>query len=59
MTLDNTSTLTSATALSFAGNSAFGWEGAWLGSNAQIDRIDFTTSTGTFSSGTITIYGSN
>lgn len=59
MTIDNTSTLTTAKAVSMSGLPAFGWEGAWLGSNAQINRIDLSTSTGTFSSGTIKIFGSN
>jgi len=57
ITLDNTSGLTTASGTIFSGVAMSGFEGAWF-TKEQINRIDLTTSTGSFSTGTIKIYGS-
>jgi len=58
VTLDNTSGLTTASGTVFSGVGMNSFEGAWF-TKEQINRIDLTTITGNFSSGTIKVYGSN
>lgn len=58
ITLDNTSGLTTATGTVYSGVGMNSFEGAWF-TKEQINRIDLTTITGNFSSGTIKVYGSN
>ena len=58
--IDNTSNLTSTSSWSnwASGNPSPSGDGFWNG-NAQINRIDIFVSAASFTSGTITVYGSN